>query len=71
MQFKIFAERGQYKLTGDVRDLGVKFEQRSAVRNWCIFNGIEAMIVGTGLGYDLWRVKDEQSRILFVLRWGV
>ena len=70
MTSKIFAEKGRVKLVGDNRDIAVPYDQRKQVWNWCYENDITVTYEGSLAGIDLWRVKDEQQRVWFALRWS-
>lgn len=76
MGTRVFAERGGFKLHGDDRDIAVNWQQRHEVLNWCLDNSIDANYNGFGtvsgkfFGVDLWRIEDEQQRMLFLLKWG-
>ena len=67
---KLFAVKGRVKLVGDARDIAVDADQRLAVWNWCDRNDIELEYQGTLAHTDLWRVRNEQQRAWFLLRWG-
>lgn len=70
MGAKIFAEKGRVKLVGDERDIAVVSNYREDVWSWCDKNNINLEYQGT-LGHtDLWRVRDEAQRVLFLLRWS-
>ena len=76
MGTKVFADRAGFKLTGDERDIAVNWQKRHEVRDWCSVNNIRVefndknTVSGKFFGVDLWRVKDEQQRMLFLLKWG-
>lgn len=75
MGTKVLAERAGFKLIGDDRDVAINRQQRNEVWQWCSDNGIYAEYNGPGsggsfFGVDLWRIKDEQQRMLFLLKWG-
>ncbi len=75
---KVFAERYSLKLVGDARDIMVSNKYQSEVLRWCAENGIvvevyardanDAMVQRL-FNVNLWRVKDEAHRTLFILRW--
>ena len=76
---KLFAEREKYRLTGDPRDIMVPADCKKDVVLWCRQMGIDLEIpmnrdnqdiVERYFGVNLWRVRDEQQRIMFVLRWA-
>lgn len=58
-----------YVLIGDIRDIGVAYSNRQAVYEWCGENKITVEYQGTLGGTDVWRVKDEQHRAWFMLKW--
>lgn len=73
MGAKIFARLSSgAELYGDERDIPVEWNVRHAVWDWCQANGIHAEYSGTRpmFDVDLWRVKDEHQRVLFLLKWG-
>lgn len=72
MGVTVFAEYEKYKLISDERDIAVAFNWRQAVWNWCQANGIDAEYQGTRpiFHVDLWRIKNEQHRAIFLLKWG-
>jgi len=70
MTVKIFAERDNFKLIGDSRDIAVDFNYRSAVWDWCNDNDIDLEYQGSLGSVDLWRIRNEEQRLMFVLRWS-
>ena len=70
MSSKIFAEKGRVKLVGDSRDIAVPYEKRKQVWNWCYENNVTVTYEGSLAGIDLWRVKDDEQRLWFTLRWA-
>ena len=75
MNTRVFAEKGRVKLVGDERDVGVAAWWRDAVWQWCEDNKINleyqgTLYQGTLAGIDLWRIKDEEQRAWFILRWA-
>lgn len=68
---KQFAQDARgYVLMGDERDIGVATWDRDAVWTWCENNGINIEYQGTLAGTDVWRVRDEKQRVMFILRWS-
>ncbi len=75
---KVFAEKYGLRLVGDPRDIMVPNKYQSEVLRWCRENGIvvevyardanDAMVQRL-FNVNLWRVKDEAHRTLFILRW--
>lgn len=75
---KTFLERNGLKLCGDERDVMVPKRHYWDVMVWCQDQGI---VVENAMEYDnslsamlfdvnLWRVRDEQQRLAFILRWA-
>jgi len=71
MSRKEFAhnDRG-YVLLGDEKDVAVSYTFRQEVYEWCGANKITIEYQGTLSGTDVWRVRDEQQRMWFTLRWS-
>ena len=67
---KIFAVKGRVQLVGDARDIAVDAGRRLDVWDWCHQNNITPEYQGTLAHTDLWRVRDEQQRTAFILRWA-
>lgn len=65
----VHTEHG-YVLMGDDRDIAVPYSRRQAVYTWCGQNGITVEYQGTLGGTDVWRVRDEQQRVAFLLKWS-
>lgn len=70
MGTRVFAEKGRLKLVGDSRDILLSSTIRQEVWNWCQRNDIKVEYQGTLSGIDLWRVRDERQRVMFLLRWA-
>lgn len=79
MGTKVFRERNGLKLISDERDIEVSAKYRAKVQEWCNDNGIKATLAspaeGTSWaasvwGVNLWRVRDEQQRVMFALKWA-
>lgn len=78
MGTKIFGTYREYELVGDARDIAVDWHLRKEVFDWCIENRIHLEYQGSThsssyaskFGIDLWRVRDEQQRVAFILKWG-
>ena len=79
MATKIFRERNGFKLVSDERDIEVPAKYRFQVHEWCFDNGIEATMAtnhegsawaASVWGVNLWRVKDDEQRVMFALRWS-
>jgi hypothetical protein len=72
---KVFARSSSgAELFSDERDIAVNWQIRLEVYDWLQENKIEAEYQGAEhgrlFGVDLWRVKNEQQRMLFLLKWG-
>ena len=59
-----------YVLMGDARDIGVATRLRNEVITWCDDNDIVFLFQGNMAGTDVWRVRDEQQRVMFILKWA-
>jgi hypothetical protein len=79
MAEKIFLERDRFTLRGDDRDIMVPVQYRKEVLLWCRQNNInfelplskdQQEIVKQYFGVNIWRVRDEQQRMWFVLKWS-
>ena len=62
-------DRG-YVYMSDERDIGIPYSKRQEVYDWAGANGITIEYQGTLGGTDVWRVRDEQQRAWFNLRWS-
>ena len=69
MTIKVFAERDGLKLVGDSRGFTLPVETRTEYWNWCQDNDIKTEFQGSMGGVDLWYVKNDQHRMLTILRW--
>lgn len=58
-----------YTLWGDFDDIAVPHSKRQDVYEWCGQNKITVEYQGTLGGTDVWRVRDEEQRAWFMLRW--
>lgn len=76
MGVKTFLEHSGFALIGDDRDIMVSNQLIAEVIQWCEQMGIQAEQVDTSpimqwcFRVNLWRVRDEQHRMLFALRWA-
>lgn len=70
MTIKVFAECDIVKLIGDSRDFTVPARFRTSYWLWCQENNIKTEFQGSLNGVDLWRVKNDEHRMLAVLRWS-
>ena len=59
-----------YVFMCDDRDISVSYSKRQEVHDWCCANKIAVEYQGTLGGTDVWRVRDEQHRSWFTLRWS-
>lgn len=75
MGTRVFAQRGEFELIGDDRDVMVDWNRRMEIWSWCDEHGIEIEYSGSAhiakyFSADLWRIKNEQHRTLFLLKWS-
>ena len=66
---KVFAEKGRVKLIGDERDIATPYIRRQEVHAWAAENKIIVEYQGSMGGTDVWRIRDDQHRAWFALRW--
>jgi len=78
MGTKIFCERNNLVVQSDERDIMLPVQQTTAVLSWCQQNSVdiespltrdEQRIVKQQFGVNIWRVRNEQQRSWFLLRW--
>lgn len=70
MGLKEFAQDARgFVFVSDERDIAVLHSLRQQVYEWAGANGITVEYKGTLGGVDVWRVRDEQSRAWFALKW--
>ena len=69
MTVKEFGRRQGYIFFSDARDIETPFSKRQEVYDWAGANGIAIEFQGTLGGTDVWRLKDEQQRTWFTLKW--
>ena len=70
MALKEFAQDARgYVFMSDEKDIAVPFSYRQEVYEWCGENKIIIEYQGTLGGTDVWRIKDDQQRAWFALRW--
>ena len=78
---KTFLERNGLKLCGDERDVMVPKRHYHEVMAWCADQGIvvesafnkadyESRLSANLFDVNLWRVRNEQHRVAFALRWS-
>jgi len=75
---KVFAENDKgFKLVGDSRYVMTRHEPYADIISWCHENNIKAKTVNTQAWSQmvfnalLWRIDDEERRVMFALRWSV
>lgn len=76
---KVFQEKSRMTLVSDERDIMVPAQYHDQVLEWCRLNNIDVTtpdgsyqhgIAERLFNVHLWRVKDEQQRAWFLLRWS-
>ena len=78
MAEKIFMERDGVVLRGDARDFMLPVQHTIAVLAWCRRNQIDvefpltqySRVAREHFGVKIWRIRDEQQRMWFALRWA-
>jgi len=78
MSEKVFIdiESADIKLVGDHRDIMLPMKMTKEIQAWCDSNKVIAepvqnhVIIQTMFGVTLWRIKDDEQRMLFTLRWS-
>lgn len=76
MAEKVFMKRDSYLLMSDERDIMLPMGLTKQVEEWCLNNNITAervqrqSIGQSAFGVTLWRIKGEQHRMWFILRWA-
>jgi len=76
MGTRVFARYRNTELVSDERDIMVSSQLINHVIAWCDLTGVTAEQVDTSpliqwaCGVNLWRVRDEQQRTMFALRWA-
>lgn len=76
MPTKVFAEKDNVRLVSDERDIMVPTKYYDEIIDWCNEHGITAKTSNHSawaqmtFGVYLWRIKDEQKRVMFALRWA-
>lgn len=64
-----FTWKGMY-VTSDVRDQCIDGKLDAEVHRWCEEAGINAEIHLKLDGNTVWRIRDDDHRLMFILRWG-
>lgn len=76
---KVFLTRNRIQLIGDARDFVVPVKHRAEVLHWsrqtnieveCPLNKDNQYLCEHYFGVDMWRVKEEQQRLWFALKWA-
>jgi len=76
---KIFIEKDRYQLRGDSRDFALPVEHTKVMLDWCEQQGINVecpldndnqYLARNYFGVNLWRVRDDEQRVVFMLRWS-
>jgi hypothetical protein len=57
-------------LMSDERDIAILYSNRQAVWDWCSENKITVEYQCTLGGTDVWRIRDDEQRMWFTLRWS-
>ena len=79
MASKVFLKAGGIQLISDERDIMVAARYRSQVIQWCRESGVIVEDPGGNythdiaqkrFGVNIWRIRDEQQRVWFALRWA-
>jgi hypothetical protein len=79
MGTKIFCKRHDLVVQSDERDVMLPVQYTTTVLSWCKQNGIniespldraEQEMVKQIFGVNIWRVRDEQQRSWFLLKWA-
>lgn len=80
MARKTFLEHQGLKLCGDERDVMVPKQHYHEVMAWCadqgimvegaLFSDYESRLSATLFGVNLWRIRNEKHRVMFLLRWA-
>lgn len=70
MALKEFAQDARgYVFMSDDRDIATPYPCRQQVHAWAADNKITVEYQGTLNGTDVWRIRDDQQRAWFALRW--
>lgn len=63
-----------YEIYSDSNDIRVNIEDPAmvfAIKDWCSSNKVDALLMLLVIpSLSIWRIKDEQQRAWFMLRWG-
>ena len=79
MAEKVFMERRDIVLRGDHRDFMLPVQYTRAVLLWCRKNKVDVerplkddhgILAREYFGMELWRIRDEQQRMWFALKWS-
>lgn len=70
-ELKTVGSWGPYTISSDARDVLVDGSKDFEVMSWCHKQGILADIyLKVAGGESVWRIKDDEQRTLFLLRWS-
>ena len=76
---KVFLTKNRFQLIGDYRDFAIPVELRKEVLRWSKqakisierpLNKDNRYLSEHYFGVDLWRVKNDEQRLWFALRWS-
>lgn len=72
MGSKVFLkDENGYAIVSDSRDILLPARLRDAVWDWCSDQNIDLEGIMYGImKHDIWRVRDQSDRALFLLRWS-
>ena len=68
-----FFKVGDFSVQSDERDIRTAANNWREILKWCENNNIAAsrIITGDRFPFNIWRVKDDQQRTWFKLRWEI
>lgn len=76
---KVFCSKDDIELIGDERDVILPIQYKMEVLNWCRKNNVivelpmdkeNEELAFLYFGVNLWRIKNDKQRMLFILRWS-
>lgn len=79
MATRVFLENSRCQLSSDPRDVMVDAQHHDDVMTWCKQHGVMATspvgnythdLARQAFNVNLWRIRDETQRALFILRWA-
>lgn len=59
-----------YVLMADERDVAVSYSKRQDVHSWASEQNMTIEYQGTLAGTDVWRIRNEQHRAWFIMKWS-